>query len=95
VLTLSNEKIEKLKELAKQFNDNGYIESVNFDDLEVMNWAVKQAEKVSKLEQSNKEITSKYIKILISNLELMDEHYPDWRLFAEKEIKQLKGLLLK
>lgn len=46
-----------------------------------------------KLKVSNNKIAENWIDTLISYLELMDQHHPDWRLFAEKEIKQLKSLL--
>lgn len=92
---MQEEKMEQLKNLVNQFNENGCIEMNHSEDLEVMKWAVSQAEKARQLEQNNKEITNKWIKTIIFSLELMDEHHPEWRFHAEKEIKQLKEILKK
>ncbi|MGX5608746.1 hypothetical protein ACWKTZ_20265 [Bacillus cereus] len=89
----NEEHLHRLEALEKQFYDTGYLTSSSADDLAALKWTMNEARKVEKLESTRKEITEIWIRTLISHIELMNEHHPEWKLFAEKEIKQLISLI--
>ncbi|PFJ33187.1 hypothetical protein [Bacillus thuringiensis] len=89
----NEEHLHRLEALEKQFYDTGYLTSSSADDLAALKWTMNEARKVEKLESARKEIAEIWIRTLISHIKLMNEHHPEWKIFAEKEIKQLTLLI--
>jgi hypothetical protein len=53
----------------------------------------EEKEERKKLKGLYDKVVGHWISTLASNIEMMDEHCPGWRVAAEKEIKQLSLLL--
>lgn len=85
-------RLGELKDIANMFKGDHVIVR-SMCDSDVIDWAVEQAEKVEKLERDNKRLAEKMVTVLISNIELMDEAYPSWRVHAQDDINKLSILL--
>ncbi|MCY8958286.1 hypothetical protein [Bacillus atrophaeus] len=45
-----------------------------------------------RLKEGRKKLSELVVRLLIANISLMDETFPEWRYFAREEIEKLKEL---
>lgn len=97
MLQVTDEFLEELKQKVADYSTGEKLDSDLKDILHYIPFVIqelnKEKEARMKLKSSHDKIAECWIKTLIANIELMDEHCPQWRIVAGPEIKKLKYLL--
>lgn len=97
VQQVTDEFLENLKQKAADYSMNDELPMelkviLNCIPL-VIQELIKEKEERKQLKTSYDKVVGHWISTLVSNIEMMDEHCPQWRIIAGKEINQLKLLL--
>lgn len=97
VQQVTDEFLENLKEKAAHYSMSDELDMelkviLNCIPLVIRELSEERVER-QKLKSSFDKVVGYWVSTLIANIDSMDEHCPEWRIVAEKEINQLRLLL--